>query len=465
MMLSFPSFRQRLAGDPRMARVLHSGVTALSGAVLAVLVNIITLPLTLHYLGKLEYGVWVTISTSVLMLSVLDLGIANTLTNLIAEAYAEDDRQKAQQYFATAFWITLAVVLLLAPLGYLVWRAVDWGFLFHLQDPIHVAHATQCVGIAALFFLLSLPLALGGRVLGGYQQAHIAKYFSMGSSVLSLSAILLTILLKGSIVQLMLAYCFATLLGPLSLNVWLCLWNRPWLRPSPSSIQRKVMRLLFGQGLLFFILQLTVLVVLNSDNLVIAHYLGAAAVTPYSTAWRLTQYAASLQALLTPSLWPAFSEAYHKRHMDWIVKTYRSIQRKTLISVGLACVLLASFGRPLIRFWAGDAAVPSQRLLWLMAAFAFVMTVTSTQALLLTATGRLHLETSVAVLAAVSNLLLSIWLVQRIGPEGVILSTLLSFLVFMLVPQQWEVNRVLAGSYLPPLDLGPGKITIPYGTG
>jgi O-antigen/teichoic acid export membrane protein len=48
--------------------VLHGGFCARMGRGLTMLVNVATLPLTLRYLGQLEYGIWVTISTSVVML-------------------------------------------------------------------------------------------------------------------------------------------------------------------------------------------------------------------------------------------------------------------------------------------------------------------------------------------------------------------------------------------------------------
>jgi O-antigen/teichoic acid export membrane protein len=454
-MYLYTRFRERLRHDPRFSRILHGSLSGVLGRGLTLLISAVTLPLTLRYLGQLQYGIWVTVSTSVVMLSVLDLGIASTLNNFIAQAYAEDDREKAQRYFATAFWITVAIVAVLAPLVYLAWHRVDWGVLFHLSDPALARQAAQSVAVAGAFFLVSLPLTLASRVMGGYQQVHLANYFTMANSVFSLAAILTTVLLHGSLVMLMVAYSTAMLAGPLGQNVWLCLWQRPWIKPLPSKVTPGVIRRLFGQGLLFFALQLAGLVVFNSDNLVITHFVGAAAVTPYSVAWKLTQYASLLQGLLIPSLWPAISEAYHKRQMPWINSIYRSLERKTLIGVGTAALLIGLAGRFIIRVWVGQSAVPGRELLWLMALFAFIMSVTTNQALLLSATGRLRLEATVAVLAAAVNLLLSIHLVKTMGVEGVILSTILSFLIVMIGPQAWEVRRVLRGRYLPDAPVLP----------
>ena len=441
--------RKRIEDDPRFSRVLHGSVSGVLGRGLTLLISAITLPLTLRYLGRLEYGIWVTVSTSVVTVAVLDLGVASTLQNFIAEAYAKGDRDAAQRYFATAFWVTMAIVAVLAPLGTLLWHHVDWAALFHLTDPALASSAARAVAVAGAFFLLLLPLSLANRVLGGYQQVHVVNYFAMANAVFSLSAILVTVLLHGSLVVLMAAYSGAMLVGPVGLNLWLCFWQRPWIKPLPSKVTPRVIHRLFGQGLLFFALQLANLVVFNSDNLVITHYVGAAAVTPYSVAWKLTQYAALLQGLLIPSLWPAISEAYHKRQMEWIRGTYRSLEQKTLIGVGAAALLIGIFGRLLIRLWIGQAAVPGVELLWLMALFAFIMSVTSNQALLLSATGRVRLEATVGVLAAAVNLVFSLRLVRIMGVEGVILSTILSFLIVMIGPQAWEVRRVLRGHYLP----------------
>lgn len=446
----FNRLQARFGSDPRFARVLHGSLSGLASRGFTLLINILTLPLTVRYLGRFQYGIWVTISTSVMMLAVLDLGVANTLTNFIAEAHAKEDRAQAKQSFATAFWVTVAIVLLLAPLSFALWRALNWGSLFHVEDPLLVEEVRRCVAIAGVFFLLSMPLTLANRVLGGYQEVHLANYFGMANSVLSLIAIIGTVWLHGSLVTLMAAYSGALLFGTLGLNLWLCFWQRPWLRPSPWNVSRGIIRKLFGQGFLFFIIQLTGLVVFNSDNLVITHYLGAAAVTPYSTAWKLTQYAALLQGVLMPSLWPALAEAYHQRNMSWINSTYRSLRKKTQLAVGVVAVLMGLLGQWVIRVWTGGAIVPNHRLLWLMAFFAFLMAVTTNQALLLAAVGRLRLEAVVAVLAAVSNFVLSIYLVQRIGAEGVILATILSFAIFMVVPQAWEVRRILRGHYLEP---------------
>jgi O-antigen/teichoic acid export membrane protein len=435
----------RLTQDPRVQGILRGSFTGLLSRGVTLLTSAITLPLTVRYLGAQEYGVWITISGSVAMLAVLDLGLASTLTNRIAEAGARGDEALGQRYYATAFWLTAAIALCLGLVLALVLPRVNWMYLFHLHDPQLALAAGQCVFIACISSLIALPLNLVTRVLGGYQQLHLANYFVMTNSILTLIAIGGGVLLRFSLVHLMLCYCVFTNLGLFALNLWFCFYRRPTLRPLPWKLRPRYARELFGEGTLFFVIQLCNIVVFNSDNLVITHYLGADKVTPYSVAWRLITYATLLQQLIMPAAWPALTDAYYRNDMDWLRATYRSITRKSIVAVTVFALAIGLFGRTLVHFWIGPAAVPDKSLMWLMAFWAVLVSVTSNQALLLTAVGKMRLETTVAVLAAVTNLALSIYLVQRLGAPGVIIATISSFLIIMVGPQEWEVRRVLAG--------------------
>jgi O-antigen/teichoic acid export membrane protein len=447
-MLLLERLHGRLREDGRLQRILHGGASGLLAKGSALLVSFISVPLMVHYLGVLEYGVWITISTTVVMLSMLDLGIANTLTNFIAEAYADEDPHRAQHYFATAFWITVGIAAILGCIGGEVWLRVDCGKLFHLTDPYTIAQAREAVAVCAAYFLCSLPLNLANKVLAGYQEVHRANYFGIMNNVFGLLAITVTIACRGKLAHLMMAYCSAMLLGTILLNLWLCIFSRPWLFPTPRMVRWHMSRKLFGEGILFFVLQLTSIVVYNSDNLVIAHYLGADRVTPYSVGWKLMSTASLIHGILVPSLWAALTAAYHKGEMDWVVQTYRSVRRRVLSVVTFAAILLAIIAPWLIRVWAGAGAIPSARLLWLMAVYSVVACITTNQAMLLTATRRLKIEAAAAVLAAVVNVVLSIHWVGALGAEGVMLGTLTSFLTCMVLPQAWEVRRVLHGKYL-----------------
>lgn len=438
----------KLKNDPRLARVLTGGASGVASKATAVLVNAINLPITVRYLGREQYGFWVTISTTIMMFSVLDLGIANTLTNCISRAYSERSEEMAKQYYATAFWATIFVAILLGLVGGAIWPHVDWGQLFGVSDPAMAQQAGRCAAVSFGYVLLTLPLGLANKVLGGYQRVPVSNMFAMLNNVLGLAAIILVVRMHGSVVVLMAAFCSAMLTGTILLNLWMGLRLEPRIRPTLRRVHLGVAREIMGHGIFFFILQIAGLAVFNTDNLIIGHFLGAEQVTPYAVTWRLVGYASVLQSLLVPSLWPAFSEAYAGNDIAWVRVAYRRVMRATLLIVTAAALLLGFAGRWIIGVWAGNEAVPGSLLLWGMCLWVVLLSITVNQATLLAATQRIRLQVVYSSLTAILNLVLSVVLVKHYGAMGVLSATIISYLVFVVLPQTWEVRRILRGRYL-----------------
>lgn len=436
----------KLKEDPRLARVFKGGVSGVAGKATTVLVSAITLPLTVRYLGPQQYGLWVTISTTVAMLAVMDLGVAYTLTNLISTAYANDDRLAARRYYATAFWTSITIALVLGAAAFLAWPSINWGDIFHVNDRALIHEVSTCVAIALGYFLLSLPLNLVHRVLGGYQQTQITNYFNILRNVLSLIAILVVVKVHGSLVMLMVVYSVSLLFGTVILNLWVNFWDRRWILPAPQHVNKAAIGNLLSTSSGFFLLQLAGLIVFNSDNIVITHYLGAAEVTPYAVAWRLAAYAVVLQSAISPSLWPAYSEAWARGDLAWIRKTFWRMAR-FICSTTFVCLLFFGVaGRTLLRWYVGPAAVPGSALLWVICGWTMISACMEVEACLLAAIGRVRLQGVLGVIAAAINIVASIFLVQRIGTIGVVAGTAISYVLVIIVPQ----TMILWNALYPP---------------
>lgn len=439
--------RSRLRTDRRLSSIFKGGLSSILQKICAVAVSAVSIPLAVRYLGPQQYGIWITISSAVVMLSVMDLGIANTLTNMISRSFAHGDKASAQRYYATAYWISTTIAAMLGLVCFFLWPHVHWGGLFKTTDPTLSHEISLCVAIAVTFFLVSLPLNLVNRVLSGFQQTQITNYFNLLSSFMGLAAILFVMKIHGSLPMLMLVYSMALMAGTVILNLWVNLWDRPWILPKPTAVDTGAIRGLLSSGMGFFLLQIAGLVVFNSDNLVISHYMGAADVVPYSITWKIAGYASVLQASIFPSLWPAYAEAYERGDYRWVRKAFWTGTRLAMGAVAIAVTVLALFGRPLIHWYAGPAAVPSEILLVAICGWTLMCTGMDLEACFLAAINRVRLQGALSVVAAALNLALSIYLVKRIGSLGVILGTIISYTVTLVVPQTWLVWR---GLYHPP---------------
>lgn len=427
----------------RYTGIARGIITGLAGRGIAVLVSFVSVPLTVRYLGAERYGAWVTISTAMAWIALADLGLSNSLTNAVSEGYAKENEGLAAEYVAAAFWSLLLVATFLSALFLPLWRVLPWEHVFNVQSAQARAEVGPAVAVAFVIFALNLPASLVSKVYGAYQEVSIANTWSAAGNILSLGALILVTRLQEGLALLVVAVSGTALLVNVVSAVWLFGYSKPWLVPRIRRVTSAAVRKLTSQGGMFFLIQIAALVLFQTDNLIIAHYLGAAAVTPYSVTWRLFNYTMIFQVLASPSYWPAYAEAFARGDRDWVRRSFRMNFQFTLASAFVIALPLVFFGRWIILKWAGSAAVPSRNLLLCMGVWSLIYGAMTSQSCLLASSGRVKVQTFYSIAAAVTNLILSIVLVQRMGLTGVILGTIVAFATCVIVPQTLEVERAI----------------------
>ena len=424
----------------RIVAAVSSGAAA---RVLSSFVTFLSLPLAVRYLGAERFGLWATITSSVVLLNLLDLGIAATLTNHIARACASGNRESAARYTANALLLTTSVAVLAGLELAAIWPRVNWGALFNVSARVPPGEVSAMVAVAAVLALLGLPASLSARVFAGYQEVHLTNLVVATGTVANLAGLVAGIALRVSMPVLFVMAMGWVTVGNLAALATTLLSRKTWLRPQITLLEWPTVRELLGSGSGFFLIQIAGVVVFNSDNLVVGHYLGAAQVTPYNVTWRLVGLTAVMQSLLFPALWPAYAEAYARGDRTWMQSAFRFTMRGTLALNSAFALFLIVAGRPIIRWWIGPAAVPSLALLVAMAFWAVLSGCMTVESCLLAAVNRTREQGVLSVIAAAVNLALSVVLVQRVGAVGVVSGTILSYLLVLVVPQTLMVRSAL----------------------
>ena len=422
--------------------MLHAICSGTAARVLASGVGLISLPLAVRYLGAERYGVWATVTTTAVWINLLDLGIANTLTNNISRAYALGDKSSAARYFTNALLLTSGIAAVFGLVMGSVFPLIDWARLFNVRTCVSAREVESTAAVAVGLMLLALPCSLVSKVLAGYQELHLNNYASCAGALASLCGLALGMACGVSMAPLFLMSIGCATLASAAMLIWVVGWQKPWLRPTRSLIDGSFIRKLLNSGWAFFLIQIAAVVVYSSDNLIVGHYLGASEVTPYSVTWRVVGLAAVLQSLIFPALWPAYAEAYSRGDHAWIRQTFVMTMKAT-VALNVACVLVLMLGgRTLIRLWAGAAAVPGLYLLLAMGIWAIVNGFMSVESCLLAALNRTREQALLSSVAAAVNIALSLWLVRRVGSLGVIGGTIISYVLVLVVPQTLIVRRV-----------------------
>ncbi|MDD7885821.1 lipopolysaccharide biosynthesis protein [Flavivirga sp. 57AJ16] len=116
-------------------------------------VGLVLTPFILNYLGKAEYGVYTTIGALVGTMSILDLGLTNTIVRFVAKYRAEEDRKGEENFLATTMLIYFAISAVIILIGFGFYGYIESYFTKMNADEIRIAKT--------IFALLIFNLAIG----------------------------------------------------------------------------------------------------------------------------------------------------------------------------------------------------------------------------------------------------------------------------------------------------------------
>jgi O-antigen/teichoic acid export membrane protein len=353
---------QRDRSKERYRRAALTGAASIIQRGLTVLISLVSVPLTIHYLGPERYGVWLTISSLLVWLAITDFGLAgNALINVLSEAHGHDDKRTAQQYVASAIWSLTVIAAVLGLITLFCFPHISWPAVFRSTSIPH-GELAAAAGLTLGFFLISLPLSIQYAVYSGYQDGALSNACGIMMNVSSLIALVVVTQFKGGLPALVLALSGTRLLIGFGNTIYI-FKRYPWLLPIPSAIRWHCIRKLLSLGSKYFVSQLGSFGIGQSQPLIITQILGPAAVVPFVLTHRLITLPMEVAYLSLAPLVPAFGEAKARYDWQWIRNAFR---RTTVMSIALGIPLVFLLGiiaKPVIRIWAGPAAVPGWTLI------------------------------------------------------------------------------------------------------
>lgn len=426
----------------RRARLSSLGLAAARGV--SMLTGLISIPLTVGYLGPERFGFWMTASSLLMFFNLADLGLGNGLLNALATAHGRGDKAAARRSLSSAFFLLLAVALGIALLLVAAWAWIPWAKAFNLSSSLAAAEAGPAMAVFCACLCLGLPLALVQQAFQGYQEGYLASLWNAAGSLLGLAGVLLAIHSQAGLPWLVLAMAGAPLLAQALAGLDLFLRRRPWLRPGLSHADGPTARRLLSLGAYFFLLQAAYAFTFSSDNLVAARALGPEAVALYSVAFKLFAAVQAILAMLLVPLWPAYGEAAARGDKTWVLAALKRSVLFAALGGGGASLLLAAFGGRIVDLWVGPGLRPGPGLLLGLAAWTFLYGVGTAVAMALNGLGRLRFQAATALLTAAAALVLKLTLVRSHGPAALAWSTALAYLVFSALPTALYLPGALA---------------------
>lgn len=366
----------------------------------SILISFLIVPITLEYVGEVEYGVWMTIYSIIHWFSFFDIGLGNGLRNKLAEALALNNVKAAKIYISSAFGI-ITVISALLFIGFFVSsNYISWIRVFNI-DILSNSELQKIVRYVFLLFCVGFILNLINSVLQALQKYWLKDTLSVIAQLIGLIGMYgLVKTTDGSLFNLCIVYAGKSPLVMLISGIVLFLGSLRYLKPRILYIRIKIAMPMVNLGFRFFVNQILYLIVTQSSVILVAQFFGPAEVTVYNLAVRYMTIATMIYMMVLTPFLSAFTEAYAKEEYNWIQSSINKINKVWIIT-SIVTILLIFTYKAFFRIWIGDKIQIPLPLIITLAISGIIHTYYNKYSLFLNGIGRIRLQSYILGLQAV----------------------------------------------------------------
>lgn len=428
------SATEQSRGQARQRKALLSALVGVFSKLFSVVTTLITIPLTLRYLGDERFGLWMAISSVIAMLSFADLGIGNGLLNVVSSASGKDNHHLIKKYISSASIVLCVIATTILLTFGLLYSRIDWQSLFHLTTPLAIEEAGPAALVFVVMFALNIPIGIVQRVQAGLQMGFLTNAWQIMTSISTLGAVLLAVHLQAGLPYLVLAQAGVPVAIGVLNGVSFFGGRFRHLVPKLACANIRNGLSIIKVGFLFFILQIVAALIYSSDSFIIARVLGAQEVPMFTVVDKVFGLVTIvISSSLTP-LWPAYSEALARGDVAWSIQIFKkSIWYSFLLSLILA-LLLMFFGQKIINYWLGQPMTIPLGLIIGMSIWKILESIGSALAMFLNGASIVGIQVKVAIITVILTIILKFQFVERFGVSGSIYATIICYALFALIP-------------------------------
>ena len=317
----------------------------------SLLISLAYVPLLLNAMDAENYGIWLTLTSIVSWVAMMDIGLGNGLRNKLSTALAHEDYDKGREYISSAYlalgaYMGALIFILCIVAGFLNWNSILNAPNADSND-LHILVTVVFISYGATFVLNLL-----NSILLALQSPALSNLISTIGQLGSLIAVWIcvhffgihSLLILGSIVSLV----PVLVLIISSLIVFGGKYKS--LRPSVKLFNKNEVNSILSLGIKFFFIQIMTIILYQTNNLIIANVIDSTAVVEYNVAYKYMGVLYTIYMILVTPLWSATTDAYAKGDMNWIKNAQRKLSKIAILFLAIGVFMLLVSG-PVYRVW------------------------------------------------------------------------------------------------------------------
>lgn len=433
-------WRSRPCGSQTRLLLTHSSL-AIIAQIVRMAVGLFIVPFTLAYLGQERYGLWMLTASTLAFIGLLDAGLAPTLKNRMAEAFARHD-EDAFQYYASGGW-ALACTATIVGLALLpVLNLMDWASIYGVTGAIARNEARDLTLACFALAVLSVALSFVDALFAARMMLGTVYLFTTAASLVSAAAVIAAVHLRAGLVPLAITATSPQIIARIALLVFAERKGLIKFSARLSDITR-LLRDVMPNSMSFLGIKFVEAMLAAIPNLIATRVSGLSAVTILSVGLRLITIPLLLVAAVVPVFWPSFTIAWSRNDLERLRSRYLRLILVTVCVLALYACASVLIGPSVLHLWLHGAVSVPRSVLAMLGLWMVLQGVGHWLSTFLHSTTDLHSQlVSYSVQAALAAGL-GIFLCNRHGLLGLSTSMAVALALATIAPLSYRVYTKL----------------------
>lgn len=406
--------------------------------ILSIVIGLLYTPVMLRLLGQAEFGLYSLIGSMVGYLSVLDMGLGNTLVRYTAKNRADGTKQREAELNGLFLFIYSLIGLVTVGVGLLLYTHIQELF----GDTLGAGELSQARVMMVLLifnFAVSFPLSIFSSVMQAYERFIFLRVTNILRVLLN-PLLVLPFLFWGFGSVMMVVVSTVLNLACLLANVYYC-FRYLHVRFCRGNFESFFLLEVAGYSFFIFLNAIMDKIYWGSGQFVLGIVSGTMEVAVYAIAMQFMMMYMNFSTAVSSVMLPKVTMMV-ARHapVSELTELMIRIGRLQYLLVGYIFVMFALVGRDFIRLWAGEGYAEAYPIVLLLMAALLIPLVQNVGISILMAMNLNRYRMTAYTICAVLALVASFPMAHRWGGWGCAVATAGA----LFLSTGWIMNRYYA---------------------
>lgn len=433
-------------GTQRSAKAKKNILVSFLMKFVSIIISLQLVPLTIDYVSTETYGIWLTLSSVIVWMGYFDMGFANGFRNKFAEAKSNGDTFLARQLVSTTYAVLSILFTIILVASLLINSFIDWSNLFGISSSFN-EEISLAFSFLALFFCIHFVANIINMFLTACQLPAVSSLLStLGQLLGFITILILTRISTGSLV--LLAIGISGVPCAFLLIASLFIFRRKQFQeysPSLKHINFKLTKQIIGLGFRFFLITMSMLLIFQLVNIILAKTQGPTAVAEYNISYKYFNVLYMVIGIIMSPIWSAFTDAYTKHDIVWMDSIMKKLEKLLLVCIILFLVMLI-ISPSFYRIWVGENRISIPFTVSLSTViYIFSMTAGMVYMHMINGIGKIQLQLLIYVCFALVSFPFLYMSSKLLGIPGVLILPSIVYLVQAFIIRI-QLKKILNGS-------------------